>query len=87
MRSAHHLAFVLAFAAPGGFLAMRLRQLPARPETVSVPVAARSVIADLGLGPGSAPAWRAAAQQEWRAASARSAAAKRAARVGGQVTA
>lgn len=74
-------------AAPGGFLAVRLRQLPARPETVPVPVAARSVLADLRLGPGSTAAGRAAAQQEWRAASARRAAAKRAAQGGGQVTA
>ncbi len=53
---------------PGGFLAIRLQHLPARPQLVSTPAPAASVITKLALGPGSTPAGRQAARAEWRSA-------------------
>lgn len=67
---------------PGGFLAMRLQHLPARPETVGVPAGASAVIAKLALGPGSTSAARAAARNQFKEAQAHRAAQKRGAGVG-----
>ncbi|WP_016894287.1 hypothetical protein [Mycobacteroides abscessus] len=66
-------------AAPGGFLAVRLRHLPSRPLTVSTPAAARTVVAAMQLGPGSTSTGRASARNLWKQAQADRAAAKRAA--------
>lgn len=53
---------------PGGFLAIRLQHLPARPQLVSTPASAAAVITKLDLGPGSTTAGRAAAMAVWKAA-------------------
>lgn len=50
---------------PGGFLTIRLRHLPARPQLVSTPAPSTAVITKLALGPGSTNAGRQAARTQW----------------------
>lgn len=75
--SLHRWDWPDAVSSPGGFLAMRLRHLPAQPETVGIPALAASVIDKLALGPGSSSVGRAAARDQFRQAQARRAALKR----------